>query len=158
MTEHDLERVLGEAVHVANEFPAITNDVDDALHEYLRYAVLRLLEGDTTSRLEPAVDVTVGYGMDAAMADSWRSTVSWWHELPVQDDCTRFRVFYPDDIARVPRAVSDVMNVRGAWRVWSGDARDVGAYNSQGRHEVHYCWPIGHPIESQLDARLDRDD
>jgi len=78
--------------------------------------------------------------------------------MPAREECTRFRVFYPDDVARVPRAVSDVMNALGAWRVWSGDALDVGAYDYRDRREVHYCWPIGHPIEERLNARLEHDD
>jgi len=156
MPEHDLATLLNEAVHVANNYPAVANGVDNSLHEYLRYAVLWLLEGDAGPR-SPAVDVTVGYGRDAAMADTWRSTVSWWDEMPVREDCTRFRVFYPDDVAHVPRAISDVMGALGAWRVWSGDAVDVGAYEYQSRREVHYCWPLGHPVEDRLDERLERD-
>lgn len=157
MTKDYLETLLDEAISVANDYPAVANGVNDVPHEYLRYAVLRLLEGDIGSHLEPAVDVTVGYGMDAAMEDRWRSQVSWWDELPVREGCTRFRIFYLEDVARVPRAVGNVMNALGAWRVWSGDAVGVGSYDHRGRREVHYCWPIGHPIEDRLDERLERD-
>lgn len=155
MPEHNLETLLEEAMHVANDYPTVASGVDNSLHEYLRYAVLRLLEGDADQH-SPTVDVTVGYGRDAAMADNWRSMVSWWSEMPVQEDCTRFRVFYPEDVAHVPRAISGVMGALGAWRVWSGDAVDVGAYDHRGRREVHYCWPLGHPVEDRLDERLDR--
>jgi len=76
MDEDHLETLLDEAVHVANEHPTIANNVDDPLHEYLRYAGLRLLEDDTDRCLATAVDVTVGYGMDAPMADNWRAMVA----------------------------------------------------------------------------------
>nr|WP_234402838.1 hypothetical protein [Halarchaeum acidiphilum] len=138
MVEDSLNTLLDEAAHVATDYPAVANGVDDSLHEYLRYAVLRLLEGNT-ERLSPTVDVTVGYGRDKAMAESWRATVSWWDELPGQEDWTRFRVFYPDNVGQVPQAVVDLMSALGAWRVWSGDALNVGAYDYRGRREVHYC-------------------
>ena len=31
------------------------------------------------------------------MYDSWGSDVEWWDTVPPQDDCTRFRVFYPGE-------------------------------------------------------------
>ncbi|WP_020221436.1 hypothetical protein [Halarchaeum acidiphilum] len=54
MVEDSLNTLLDEAAHVATDYPAVANGVDDSLHEYLRYAVLRLLEGNT-ERLSPTV-------------------------------------------------------------------------------------------------------
>ena len=62
-------------------------------------------------------DVTVGYGEDDAMFDSWGSDVEWWGTVPPQEECTRFRVFYPDEHATVPRIIVNVMAALGTWRV-----------------------------------------
>jgi len=78
-------------------------------HEYLRYAVLRLLEGETdeTTTNGPEIDdVTVGYGEDDAMFDSWGDDVEWWETVAPQDGCTRFRIFYPNEHKVVPRGSS----------------------------------------------------
>jgi len=47
------------------------------LHEYLRYAVLRVLEGEVDhlpADWTPIDAVTIGYGIDEAMFDSWGSS------------------------------------------------------------------------------------
>jgi hypothetical protein len=100
MTERHLRAVLAEAERVAEHYDQVAKAKGSPAHEYLRYAVLRLLEGDANSIPEevPQVDgVTVGYGRDQAMYDSWGSDVEWWDTVPPQDDCTRFRVFYPGE-------------------------------------------------------------
>ena len=100
MTERHLRAVLAEAERVAEQYDQIAQTTNSPAHEYLRYAVLRLLEGDANAIPEevPQVDgVTVGYGRDQAMYDSWGSDVEWWDTVPPQDDCTRFRVFYPGE-------------------------------------------------------------
>ena len=51
-----------------------------AYHEYLRYAVLKLLEegpSDPDSTLPRIDDLTVGYGQDTAMFESWHTDVEW---------------------------------------------------------------------------------
>lgn len=55
----------------------MAKSTDHPSHEYLRYAVLRVLEGgaDETSTDVPQIDgVTVGYGENKAMFNSWGST------------------------------------------------------------------------------------
>jgi len=56
--------------------------------KYLRYAVLRLLEGeaDEISTDVPEIGgVTVGYGEDEAMFDSWGDDVEWWDIVPPRE-------------------------------------------------------------------------
>jgi len=53
--------------------------------------------------------VTVGYGEDEAMFDSWGDDVEWWDIVPPREECTRFRIFYPDEYEIVPRVIVDVM-------------------------------------------------
>jgi hypothetical protein len=89
------------------------------------------------------------------MFDSWNGNVEWWETVPPQEDCTRFRIFYPDERGAIPRVVVDVMNAIGAWRVWSGKAVDVGSYDHRDRREVHFLWPQNHPVEDLLQDRLD---
>jgi hypothetical protein len=72
MTDRYLTTILEEAKHVAEEH--------DQAHEFLRYAVLRVLEGvaDHLSVDRTPIDgVTVGYGSDEAMYDSWGSSEDW---------------------------------------------------------------------------------
>lgn len=79
MTERHLRAVLAEAERVAEHYDQVAKAKDSPAHEYLRYAVLRLLEGDANSIPEevPQLDgVTVGYGRDQAMYDSWGPTSS----------------------------------------------------------------------------------
>ena len=116
MTERHLRAVLTEAERVAEQYDQVAQTTNSPAHEYLRYAVLRLLEGDANSISEqvPQVDgVTVGYGRDQAMYDSWGSDVEWWDTVPPQDDCTRFRVFYPDEQGTIPRVILTVMAALG---------------------------------------------
>jgi len=98
--------------------------------------------------------VTVGYGSDEAMFDSWGSSEDWWETVPPQEACTRFRVFFPDDHQTVPRDIVDVMAALGAWRVWTGSAAACGSYDHRERREFHYLWPEGHPVEEVLHERL----
>jgi hypothetical protein len=46
MTDRYLTTVLKEAEHVAEQHDQIARTVDNQAHEYLRYAVLRVLEGE----------------------------------------------------------------------------------------------------------------
>jgi len=46
------------------------------------------------------------------------------------------------------------MAALGAWRVWAGNAAACGSYDHRKRREVHYCWPVGHPVEDILQNRL----
>ena len=62
--------------------------------------------------------MTVGYGRDQPMYDSWGSDVEWGNTVPPQDDCTRFRVFYPDEQGTIVRVILTVMAALGAGRVW----------------------------------------
>jgi len=99
MTE-PLTTVLGEAEHVAEQHEQAARTTVNQAREYLRYAVLRVLE-DGSDHLPadwmPIDDVTVGYGSDEAVYDSWDSSEDWWETVPPQEACTRFRVFFPDD-------------------------------------------------------------
>jgi len=47
MSELYLSAVLDEAERVAEQHDQIARSADDPAHEHLRYAVLRLLEGET---------------------------------------------------------------------------------------------------------------
>jgi len=102
----------------------------------------------------PIDGVTVGYGEDEAMFDSWGSSEDWWETVPPQEACTRFRVFFPDDHQTVPRDIVDVMAALGTWRVWTGSATACGSYDHRERREVHYLWSEGHPVEEVLHERL----
>ena len=157
MTDRYLTTVLEEAERVAKHHDQVARSSENPYHEYLRYAVLRLLEGeaDETSVDVPQVDgVTVGYGEDKAMCESWSDDVEWWETVPPQGEYTRFRMFYPSEYESVPRVIVDVMAALGAWHVWTGSAAACGSYNHRGRREVHYLWPEGHPVETLLADRL----
>ena len=157
MTEPYLTTVLEEAEHVAKQHDQVARTTDNQTHEYLRYAVLRVLEGESEhlpADWTPIDGVTVGYGSDEAMYDSWGSSEDWWETVPPQVACTRFRVFFPDDHQTVPRDIVDVMAALGAWRVWTGSAAACGSYDHRERREVHYLWPEGHPVEELLHERL----
>ncbi|RDZ94636.1 hypothetical protein DEQ92_22095 [Haloferax sp. Atlit-6N] len=58
MTERHLRAVLAEAERVAEQYDQIAQTTNSPTHEYLRYAVLRLLEGDANAIPEevPQVD------------------------------------------------------------------------------------------------------
>ena len=157
MTDQYLTTVLDEAERVAEHHEQVAQSSDNPNHEYLRYAVLRLLEdeADETSVEIPQIDgLSVGYGKDKAMYESWDDDVEWWETVPPQAECTRFRMFYPDKHEAVPRVIVDVMAALGAWRVWTGSAAACGSYDHRERREVHYLWPEGHPVEEVLHERL----
>ncbi len=157
MTDQYLTTVLEEAERVAEHHDQVARSSKNPYHEYLRYAVLRLLEGeaDEMSMDVPQINgVTVGYGEDEAMCESWGDDVEWWETVPPQKECTRFRVFYPDKYEIVPRVSADVMATLGAWRVWTGNAASCGSYDHRERREIHYLWPEGHPVEALLENRL----
>jgi hypothetical protein len=125
MSDPYLCAVLDEAERVPEQHDQIARSTDDTAHEYLRYAVLRLLEGvaDETVADVPEVDgVTVGHGEDEAMFDSWGDDVEWWDIVPPREERTRFRIFYPDVYEIIPRVIVDVMAALGAWSVWAGNA------------------------------------
>jgi len=156
MSELYLSAVLDEAERVAEQHDQIARSADDPAHEYLRYAVLRLLEGETTTTTNgPEIDdVTVGYGEDDAMFDSWGDDV-----VVVGDGGAPRRVYpLPDLLPQRAQGCStgivDVMAALGAWRVWAGNAAACGSYNHRERREVHYRWPEGHPVEELLHERL----
>jgi len=46
MTDRYLTTVLKEAEHVAEQHDQVARTTDNQAHEYLRYAVLRVLEGE----------------------------------------------------------------------------------------------------------------
>jgi len=69
--------------------------------------------------------VTVGYGEDEAMFDSWGDDVEWWDIVPPREECTRFRIFYPDEYEIVPRVIVDVMAALGACARGLGTPRRV---------------------------------
>lgn len=161
MSNRYLTAVLAEAEHIAKNHDLVARSTESHTHEYLRYAVLRLLEGQSEAvaeRFPQADDVTVGYGRDKSMFDSWGSDVEWWETVSPRVECTRFRLFYPDDRTTVPRVIIDVMTALGAWRVWDGDAVACGSYDHRQRREVHYLWPDGHPVEELLQERLQHTD
>jgi len=161
MSDRYLTAVLAEAEHVAKNYDQVAQSTESPTHEYLRYAVLRLLEGQSEAVAErfPQVDgVTVGYGRDKSMFDSWGSDVEWWETVSPREECTRFQLFYPDDRTTVPRVIIDVMTALGAWRVWDGHAAACGSYDHHERREVHYLWPDGHPVEELLQERLQHAD
>lgn len=88
MSEPYLSAVLEETERVAEQHDQIARSTDDPAHEYLRYGVLRPLEGeaDETAADVPETDgVTVGYGADEAMFDSWGDDVEWWNVVPPQE-------------------------------------------------------------------------
>ncbi|QZP39342.1 hypothetical protein [Halobaculum magnesiiphilum] len=157
MTEPYLTTVLEEAEHVAEQHDQVARTTDNQAHEYLRYAGLRVLEGEADhlpADWTPIDGVTVGYGEDTAMCESWGDDVDWWETVPPQDECTRFRVFYPDEYEAVPRIIVDVLSAIGAWRIWTGSAAACGSYDHRERREVHYLWPNGHLVEDLLANRL----
>lgn len=80
--------------------------------------------------------------------------VEWWDRVPPQDDCARFRVFYPEDQTTVPRVILTVMAVLGASRVWEGSAAACGSYDHRERREVHFLWPEGNLTEALLENRI----
>ena len=156
MAEDYLTTILEEAEHVAEQHDQVAT-ADSQAREWLRYAVLRILEGQADhlpTNWTPIDGVTVGYDIDNAMFDSWGSSEDWWETVPLQETCTRFRVFFPDDHQTVPRDIVDVMTALGAWRVWTGSAAACGSYDHRERREVHYLWPEGHPVEEVLHERL----
>ena len=139
MTDRYLTTVLDEAERVAEHHDQVAQSSDHPEHEYLRYAVLRLLEGkaDETSVEVPQIDgVTVGYGEDDAMCNSWDDDVEWWETVPPQEECTRFRMFYPDDYSAVPHAIVDVLAALGACRPWTGSAAPRGHVADRARRQV----------------------
>jgi hypothetical protein len=157
MTDDYLTTVLEEAEHVAEQLYQVARTTDNQAHEYLRYAILRILEGQADhlpTGWTPIDGVTVGYGSDDAMFDSWGASEDWWETVPPQEACTRFRVFFPDDHQTVPRNIVNVMAALGAWRVWIGSAAACGSYDHRERREVHYLWPEDHPVEEVLHERL----
>jgi len=157
MTDYYLTTVLKEAEHVAGQHDQVARTTDNQAHEYLRYAVLRVLGGEAdhlSADLTPIDGVTVGYGSDDAMFDSWGSSEDWWETVLPYEACTRFRVFFPEDYQTVPRDIVDVMAALGAWRVWTGSAAVCGSYDHREIREVHYLWPEGHPVEEVLHERL----
>jgi hypothetical protein len=89
---------------------------DNQAHEYLRYAALRILEGQADhlpTDWTPMDGITVGYGSDDVMFDRWGSSVDWWKIAPSQEACTRFRVFFPDECQTVLRTIVDMMGALG---------------------------------------------
>jgi hypothetical protein len=157
MTDDHLTTILEEAEHVAEQHDQVAQTVDNRAHEYLRYAVLRILEGQADNLptdWTPIDDVTICYGSDDATFDSWGSSEDWWETVPPQDACTRFRMFFPDGHQTVPWGIVDVMAALGAWRVRTGSAAACGSYDHHERREVHYLWPEGHPVEERLHERL----
>ena len=84
MTDYYLTTVLEEAEHVAGQHDQVARTTDNQAYESLRYAVLRVLgdEADHLSAdLTPIDGVTVGYGSDDAMFDSWGSSEDWWETV-----------------------------------------------------------------------------
>jgi len=109
MSELYLSAVLDEAERVAEQHDQIARSADDPAHEYLRYAVLRLLEGETdeTTTNGPEIDdVTVGYGKTTRCSTVGVTTSSGGETVAPQDGCTRFRIFYPNEHKVVPRGSS----------------------------------------------------
>jgi len=87
MSELYLSAVLDEAERVAEQHDQIARSADDPA-QYLRYAVLRLLEGETdeiSTDVPEIGGVTVGYGEDEAMFDSWGDDVEWWDIVPPRE-------------------------------------------------------------------------
>ena len=65
MTDDYLTTVLEEAEHVAKQHDQVACTTDNQAQEYLRYAVLRMLEGEADhlpADWTPIDGVTVGYG------------------------------------------------------------------------------------------------
>lgn len=65
MTDRHLSAILEEAEQIATHHEQVAHSTENAAHEYLRYAVLKLLEEDPSapdSTLSRIDDVTVGYG------------------------------------------------------------------------------------------------
>ena len=80
MTDQDLSTVLAEAERVVEHDDQSASSTDEPTHEDLRYAVLRVLEGEadgSTADVSHIDGVTVGYGEDSAMFDSWGDDVEW---------------------------------------------------------------------------------
>ena len=78
MTGRYLSTLLEEAEQIATHHEQVAHSTENAAHEYLRYAVLKLLEdgaSDPDSTLPHIDGVTVGYGQDTAMFESWRTDV-----------------------------------------------------------------------------------
>jgi hypothetical protein len=78
MTGRYLSTLLEEAEQIATHHEQVAHPTENAAHEYLRYAVLKLLEdgaSDPDSTLPRIDGVIVGYGQDTAMFESWGTDV-----------------------------------------------------------------------------------
>ena len=85
MTDDYLTTIFEEAEHVAEQHDQVARTTDNQVHAYLRYAVLWILEGQTDhlpTGWTPIDGVTVGYGSDDAMFDSWGASEDWWEIVP----------------------------------------------------------------------------
>jgi hypothetical protein len=84
MTDGYLPTILEEAEHVAEPHDRTARTTDNQADEYLRYVVLRVLDGEAEHLppdLTPTAGVTVGYGSVDAMFDNWGSS-EYWRETP----------------------------------------------------------------------------
>jgi hypothetical protein len=61
-----------------------------------------------------------------AIFESGHTDIELWTTVPPQEECTRFRIFYPTEHESVPRLIVDVMSALGAWRVWTGALSTAG--------------------------------
>lgn len=80
MTDRYLTTALEEAESVAEQHEQVTRTTDTHAHEYLRSAVIRILDGEAehlSRGCTPIDDVTVGYGNHDAIFDSWGSSEDW---------------------------------------------------------------------------------
>jgi|AntRauMinimDraft_3_1070383.scaffolds.fasta_scaffold00491_10 hypothetical protein len=78
MTDRYLSAILEEAEQISTHHEQAAHLTENAAHEYLRYAALKLLEEgplDPDSTLPRIDDVTVGYGQDTAVFESWHIDV-----------------------------------------------------------------------------------
>jgi len=127
MTDRYLTTVLKEAERVAEQHDQVARTADNQAHEYLRYAVppgARKRADHLPSDWTPIDGVTVGYGEDEAMFDSWGSSEDWWET----QSRPRKRVPASACSSRRPpdgsRDIVDVMAALGTWRVWTGRKRN----------------------------------
>jgi len=91
MTDDYLTTVLEEAEHVAEQHDQVARTTDNQAHEYLRYAVLRMLEGQTDhlpADWTSIHGVTAGYGSDEAMFDRWGASGNRYEVDVIDKSCT----------------------------------------------------------------------
>lgn len=92
----------------------------EAADNHLRYAALKLIEGDESGPCEPVAErgrFMLTYGQDKAMHEQYGDSVDWWDDDGPLWAAHRIRVVSRDG-SRITPAVSEVMHALGAYFVY----------------------------------------